>query len=107
MCDYHDGMDASDRRFVSRACMVCEWHGEAVERDVAPVECPWCHAPTRITRQEWLIPMLGNKNSHAAAAATLSRLGASRGGKARAARLSSSRRSEIARTAAQARWRRR
>src|SRR2546427_4120033 len=75
ICDYPDRMDASGRRFVSRACMVCEWHGEAVEREVAPGEWPWGHAPTRGTRQEWRIPMLGNKKLHAAAGARLSRLG--------------------------------
>src|SRR5205807_759717 len=71
--DYHGRMEAPGRRFVSRTCMVCEWRGEAVEHDAKTVECPWCHAPTRITRQEWLIPMLGGKDPHAAAAAALSR----------------------------------
>ena len=40
------------------------------------------------------------------AAVALGRLGGAKGGKARAARLSARRRSEIARRAAQARWRR-
>ena len=103
MCDYHDGMDASDRRFVSRACMVCEWHGEAVERDVAPVECPWCHAPTRVDREEWLFDAAGLR----AQAAAYGRAGGLKGGRIRAERLSPGRRAQIARRAAAARWRRR
>jgi hypothetical protein len=91
------------RRFVSRRCTVCEWEGQAVERAAQTAECPWCHAPTLIVREELLVPIEPGKNPLASA---LSRLGASRGGRARAERLSASRRREIARAAAHARWRR-
>jgi len=98
-------MDAF-RRFVSRACAVCEWEGAAVEMPGESVECPWCHAPTRIISEEALTPAAdaSAKNPHAAA---LGRLGGLKGGKARAERLSARRRREIARKAAEARWRRR
>jgi len=96
-------VDRSFRRFVSRACSVCEWEGQAVEpADHAP-ECAWCHAPTRILREELLVPIVPGKNPLAAA---LSRLGAAQGGRTRAARLTAGRRREIARAAAHARWRR-
>jgi hypothetical protein len=90
------------RRFVSRKCTVCEWDGQAVERADHKAECPWCHAPTEIVREELLVPIEPGKNPLASA---LSRLGAARGGRARAERLSASRRREIARAAANARWR--
>jgi hypothetical protein len=64
--------------------------------------CPACHAPTErvIIRRRWQQP----PNPHAAA---LARLGASKGGHARASALSPQRRREIARAAAHARWKRR
>ena len=89
------------RRFVSRGCTVCEWEGQAVERAGERAECPWCHAPTQIVREELLVPIEPGKNPLASA---LSRLGASLGGRARAEKLSASRRREIARAAAHARW---
>jgi len=91
------------RRFVSRRCTVCEWDGQAVERSGDKAECPWCHAPTLIVSEELLVPIEPGKNPLACA---LSRLGAARGGRARAERLSASRRREIARAEANARWRR-
>ena len=51
-----------------------------------------------VTPEEWLAP---EKNP---AAVALGRLGGRKGGPARAEKLSASRRSEIARRAAQARW---
>jgi hypothetical protein len=93
----------SFRRFVTRACSVCEWKGQAVEVTDEPPDCAWCHAPTQILREELLVPMMPGKNPLAAA---LSLLGASQGGRMRAARLPAGRRREIARAAAQARWRR-
>jgi hypothetical protein len=54
-------------------------------------------------REELLVPIVPGKNPLAAA---LSRLGASRGGRMRSERLTAARRREIARLAAQARWRR-
>jgi len=98
-------MDATFRRLVSRACTVCEWDGQAVEPGAArPAPgCPWCHAPTRVVREELLVPLEPGKNPLAAA---LSRLGAARGGRVRAERLTAARRREIARAAAHARWRR-
>ncbi len=91
------------RRLVARACTVCEWEGDAVEPPTSLAGCPWCHAPTRVVREELLVPMTPGKNPLAAA---LSRLGAAQGGRVRAERLSASRRREIAAAAARARWRR-
>ena len=97
-------MRASPRRFISRACVVCEWTGVAVEVHVWPdSDCPWCHAPTRVVREEWLF----DADELRAQAAHFGRVGGLKGGRARAERLSSKRRSEIARAAAAARWRRR
>jgi hypothetical protein len=56
-----------------------------------------------VIKEELLVPFLRGRN---AVAAALSRLGASKGGKMRAERLTAARRREIARTAARARWRR-
>jgi len=100
---YPRGVDAPPfRRLVSRACTVCEWTGEAVEPPPPSGGCPWCHAPTRTVREALLVPIVPGKNPLASA---LSRLGASRGGRARAQRLSPARRREIAAAAARARWR--
>jgi len=97
-------MRASPRRFITRACVVCEWTGAAVEVDVRPEsDCPWCHAPTRVVREEWLF----DATELRAQAAHFGRVGGLKGGRARAERLSSRRRSDIARAAAAARWRRR
>jgi len=92
------------RRLVSRECTVCEWEGQAVESAGSAVDCPWCHAPSRIVREELLVPMVVGKHPIAAA---LSHLGAAAGGRARAQSLSPARRREIAAAAAHARWRRR
>jgi hypothetical protein len=94
----------SPRQLVSRACAICDWEGAAVETSSDPVDCPWCHAPTRIVQVELLTLLSASKNPHAAA---LGRLGGIKGGRVRAERLSASRRREIARKAAEARWRRR
>ena len=92
------------KRLVSRACEVCDWQGQAVETRADPVECPWCHAPSRIVREDWLVPVVPGRNPFAA---ELARMGAAKGGAARAARLTPARRREIARKAALTRWRRR
>jgi hypothetical protein len=97
-------MEASSRRFVTRNCVVCDWTREAVEPRTQAVSCPQCFAPTKIVKQELLVPFVRGK---IAVATVLSRLGASKGGRMRAESLSSARRREIARTAAAARWRRR
>jgi hypothetical protein len=97
-------MPSALRRLVQRACHVCEWRGQSIEVAAEPVECPWCHALTRVLGEEWLIPVVAGTNPYAAA---LGRLGASKGGTVRAERLPPSRRREIARKAARARWRRR
>ena len=89
-----------------RRCLACDWEesvAEAVETDVLGPACGRCGAPTeRIAiaarRVERTV-----RNPHAAA---LGRLGASRGGLARAAVLTPKRRREIARAAARTRWRR-
>jgi hypothetical protein len=101
---YTARMGRAPRQLVSRSCAVCEWEGALVETSTDAVDCPWCHAPTQIVRVELLTLVAGTKNPHAAA---LGRLGGKKGGRVRAERLSASRRREIARGAAEARWRRR
>ena len=97
-------MRPTPRRFVSRACVVCEWTGAAVEIErVEASDCPWCHAPSQVMREEWLLDAAELR----AQAAAFGRLGGLKGGRARAQRLSPRRRSDIARKAAEARWRRR
>jgi hypothetical protein len=90
--------------WVRRRCLVCEHEDEVEEAyDSAPIGAPClqCHAPTE------RIEVLGrrsaavDRNVHAAA---LGRLGGLKGGPARAATLSATRRREIARAAARARW---
>jgi hypothetical protein len=96
-------MEAAFRRLVTRSCEICEWRRESVESRTQDVGCPLCHAPTKIVKQELLVPFVPGKNG---VAASLSRLGASKGGKRRAERLTAGRRRDIARAAALARWRR-
>ncbi len=95
------------RNLVQRKCRVCEWEGEQVELPGADPDCPWCHGPTEALQ---VLPLPGGiivsgmphaKNPFATA---LGRLGAKKGGQARARALSAKRRSEIARKAARARW---
>jgi hypothetical protein len=94
------------RDLVQRKCRVCEWEGERVELPGDDPDCPWCHGPTEALL---VLPLPGGiigsgtraKNPFAAA---LGRLGAKKGGVARARSLSRKRRSEIARQAARARW---
>jgi hypothetical protein len=93
----------ANRRLVTRRCEVCEWQGSAVETTDRPRECPWCHAPTAVVSEEWLVP---NPEAIKAEAAEFGRQGGLVGGRIRAERLSAKRRAEIARQAAQARWRR-
>jgi hypothetical protein len=95
------------RNLVQRKCRLCEWEGEQVELPGADPDCPWCHGPTEALQVLALpagiivsgVPLA--KNPFAAA---LGRLGAKKGGVARARALSAKRRSEIARKAARARW---
>jgi hypothetical protein len=96
-------MQGSPRRYVSRACAVCEWTGGSLEVKEARADCPWCHAPAPVVREEWLYDAAGLQ----AQAAAYGRLGGLKGGPIRAERLSPARRAEIARKAAAARWRRR
>jgi hypothetical protein len=92
------------RRFVVRACEVCDWSRAALEpQEMEPADCPWCHAPTKVMREEWLVPI----DDVRAQAAAHGRSGGLKGGRIRAERLSAHRRREIARAAAAARWRRR
>lgn len=95
------------RNLVQRKCGICEWEGEQVELPGADPDCPWCHGPTEALQ---ILPLPGGiivsgvpraKNPFAAA---LGRLGAKKGGVARARALSPKRRREIARKAARARW---
>jgi hypothetical protein len=87
-----------------RRCLACDWKetiAEPEETDVLGPPCRRCGAPTeRVAILSRRIEPIA-RNPHAAA---LGRLGASRGGLARAARLSPKRRREIARAAARARW---
>lgn len=87
-----------------RQCLVCDWEQITVEAETTDVIgplCERCHSPTeRIAIVARRIETIG-RNEHAAA---LGRLGASRGGFARAAALTPKRRREIARIAARARW---
>jgi len=92
---------------VRRRCLVCEFEEDREEPagtdEIGPV-CAQCHAPTE------RLAFLGRRlvreapNPHAAA---LGRLGGLKGGPARASALSASRRKEIARLGARARWGRR
>jgi hypothetical protein len=87
-----------------RRCLVCDWEetrAEPEETDVLGPCCRRCRAPTErvsiVARR--IEPVSPNLNASA-----LGRLGASRGGIARAAVLTPKRRREIARAAARARW---
>jgi hypothetical protein len=87
-----------------RKCLVCEWTGGVREPEDTPeigTPCPTCRAPTEriAVRRSWA------KAPHPHASA-LARLGASKGGRARADALSPKRRQAIARAAALARWKR-
>jgi hypothetical protein len=87
-----------------RRCLVCDWEqltSESEDTDVLGPPCDRCHAPTeRIEIVSRRVEPRGY-NEHAAA---LARLGARRGGLARAARLTPKQRRDIARAAARARW---
>ena len=89
---------------VTRRCLVCDWEEPVTEpedTDVLGPPCSRCHAPReRIAVLARRLEPIA-RNPHAAA---LGRLGGLRGGAARAAALSPRRRREIARAAAQARW---
>lgn len=96
----------AQRQLVQRHCRVCEWEGEQVELPGADPDCPWCHGPTEAVQVLPLpdgvaLDVPRGKNPFAAA---LGRLGARKGGEARARALSPKRRKEIARNAALARW---
>lgn len=87
---------------VRRSCLVCDWSGaivEATEADEIGLPCPACRAPTERVATIGEIARL--PNPHAVA---LGRLGGIKGGRARAAALTSRRRYEIAQKAARARW---
>ena len=93
-------------RFVTRACPVCEWTHAAFEpssKDPAASECRVCHAPMRIVREQLLVDATELRDQ----AAAFGRAGGLKGGRIRAEKLSPRRRSEIARLAAAARWKRR
>lgn len=88
-----------------RRCLVCDWEevvSEPEDTDVLGPPCSRCRAPSeRIAVLSRRVEPV-SRNPHAAA---LGRLGARRGGLARAAALSARRRRDIARAAAHARWR--
>ena len=100
---------------VVRRCLVCDWQGEVVDDpNVDPITptdptasdrttCPSCHAPTERVR---IIRELATRHGRSTnpLAAALGRRGGLKGGPARAAKLTPKRRREIARRAAQARW---
>jgi hypothetical protein len=94
------------RQLVRRKCVVCEWEGEQVERAGLDPDCPWCHAPTEALEKlplpdDALSDVATGKNPFASA---LGKLGAKKGGEARARKLSARRRKQIAQQAARARW---
>jgi len=103
----HPLQPSSEPRYlVQRKCRLCEWEGEQVELPGADPDCPWCHAPTDALQ---ILPLPGGivvsgKHAKNLFAAALGRLGAKKGGVARAHALSPKRRRDIARNAAQARW---
>jgi hypothetical protein len=104
MQDERIDADSAGQLEADRKCLVCEWTGTVTEPADAPEiggECPACRAPTERlhVRRLWK----RTPNEHAAA---LGRLGGLKGGPARAAALSPKRRREIARAAADARWKR-
>jgi hypothetical protein len=89
---------------VRRRCLVCEYEDEREEPGTTfeiGAECARCHAPTERTEVLGRRSVTSEPNPHAAA---LGRLGGLKGGPARARTLSATRRREIARTAALARW---
>src|SRR4026209_694844 len=93
--------------WVRRRCLVCEHESEVEEAAaVLPIgaPCSECRAPTERIEVLKRITAPRDRNPHAAA---LGRLGGLRGGPARAATLRASRRRDIARAAARARWARR
>jgi hypothetical protein len=94
-------MALTPRRLVTRRCPVCDWTASALESKAVTLDCPWCHAPADVVREDWLVALSDVR----AQAATYGRAGGLKGGRARAERLSAHRRREIARTAAAARWR--
>jgi hypothetical protein len=90
-----------------RRCLVCDWQERVTEpesTDVLGTPCSRCHAPTERTAILASRFEPATRNPHASA---LGRLGASRGGIARAAVLTAKRRRDIARAAARARWEKR
>jgi hypothetical protein len=99
------GTRAADYEVLAqRRCLVCDLEGvgwESEREDEIGRACSTCHAPT----ERWAIlerrRILTGVNPHAAA---LGRLGGLKGGHARAAKLTASRRRAIARIAARARW---
>lgn len=101
--DTDEQVQNGEARLVVRACRICEWQGEIVERSPSDAPgCPWCHGPTdlvRVVSGPEYTP--GKKNPHAAA---LGRLGGLKGGHARAAALTPKERRAIALKAARARW---
>jgi hypothetical protein len=90
-----------------RRCLVCDWQERVTEpesTDVLGAPCSRCRAPTERTAILASRFEPATRNPHASA---LGRLGASRGGIARAAALTAKRRRDIARAAARARWQKR
>jgi hypothetical protein len=96
--------DPPNLQLVRRNCEVCAWEALLIEPAGASHDCLWCRAPTKATviipQVEGLSSQPG-KNPYASA---LGRLGGLKGGHARAAALTSKRRKDIARKAANTRW---
>ena len=87
-------------RVVRRQCHPCAASWYTVENLNGDPLCPGCHGTCEIIE----ILYDGGRNL---AASELGRRGGSKGGRARAAALTSKRRSAISRTAARARWKKR
>lgn len=89
---------------VRRRCLVCDFEDEREEpnrTDEIGPPCLRCHAPTERIAIVGRRTVVAEPNPHAAA---LGRLGGLKGGPARARALSATRRRDIARAAAHARW---
>ncbi len=91
---------------VRRRCLACDFVEQKIElesEDLIGPPCTRCHAPTERVEVLASRTVPHEPNPHAAA---LGRLGGLKGGPARSAALTAKRRREIAKAAAQARWRR-
>ena len=91
---------------VNRRCTICDWEAQLIEKGLGsdPL-CPWCYGLTERTSIVGLvIPEAMRPGDKSRLAASLGRLGGLKGGPARAKKLTAAERSDIAKKAARARW---